>query len=379
MKKGKILTTFLMATIFAMLAGEVIATEVIDQQFTTCTDDFLCYGGSNTSITTDDEIIAMPFHSIRNNITKLEIYVKKVNTPTDGLNISIRDNTFNGAIVRATTISASSISTSYSWITWDFTDFENDGGTYYIRITTNSWVGNGYYEWGYGAKSGSTIYWYNPSTHEWVSSNDNSTCFRLYAEALELTAQYTYSISGYNVTFTDESVDDIGTIVNWTWDFGDGSTSYLQNPTHTYSGGGNYTVTLTVTNDTDDIASISKVISISGSTGGGWVNWKLPLSWFSMFVIGMIGLIGVAMAAFFLKPESIKHVGYAPAAGTMLITVFLIAAILMYHAGIAWYWIAGVVLLIFFILYVTVKVVTIKKKKLVKSVLGRRKVKRRRR
>jgi len=231
-------------------------------------------------------------------------------------------------------------------------------------------VGNGYYEWGYGAKSGSTIYWYNPSTHEWVSSNDNSTCFRLYAEALELTAQYTYSISGYN---------DIGTIVNWTWDFGDGSTSYLQNPTHTYSGGGNYTVTLTVTNDTDDIASISKVISISGSTGGGWVNWKLPLSWFSMFVIGMIGLIGVAMAAFFLKPESIKHVGYAPAAGTMLITVFLIAAILMYHAGIAWYWIAGVVLLIFFILYVTVKVVTIKKKKLVKSVLGRRKVKRRRR
>jgi len=33
----------------------------------------------------------------------------------------------------------------------------------------------------------------------------------------------------------------------WSWDFGDGGTSALQNPTHTYTANGNYTVSLTIT------------------------------------------------------------------------------------------------------------------------------------
>jgi len=36
---------------------------------------------------------------------------------------------------------------------------------------------------------------------------------------------------------------------SWSWDFGDGGSSNEQNPTHTYSTQGNYTVTLTVTDD----------------------------------------------------------------------------------------------------------------------------------
>lgn len=48
-------------------------------------------------------------------------------------------------------------------------------------------------------------------------------------------------------TFTDQS---IGPITNWLWDFGDGTTSTAQNPVHTYSTLGNYTVSLTVTNGT---------------------------------------------------------------------------------------------------------------------------------
>ncbi|MEW5766794.1 MAG: PKD domain-containing protein [bacterium] len=50
--------------------------------------------------------------------------------------------------------------------------------------------------------------------------------------------------AGSSVNFTDTS---IGTITGWWWDFGDGQTSPVQNPGHTYTDSGTYTVSLTVT------------------------------------------------------------------------------------------------------------------------------------
>jgi len=47
------------------------------------------------------------------------------------------------------------------------------------------------------------------------------------------------------VTFTDNST---GGAVSWEWNFGDGNTSTLQNPTHTYTTAGSYNVALNVTN-----------------------------------------------------------------------------------------------------------------------------------
>jgi len=52
------------------------------------------------------------------------------------------------------------------------------------------------------------------------------------------------------VSFFDNSVDGFGNIVNWTWNFGDGNTSNEQHPVHSYSSSGQYTVCLTVMNDT---------------------------------------------------------------------------------------------------------------------------------
>jgi serine protease AprX len=46
------------------------------------------------------------------------------------------------------------------------------------------------------------------------------------------------------VNFTDQSS---GEITEWSWDFGDGGSSSLQNPSHTYLNAGSYTVSLTVT------------------------------------------------------------------------------------------------------------------------------------
>jgi uncharacterized protein (TIGR02145 family) len=48
------------------------------------------------------------------------------------------------------------------------------------------------------------------------------------------------------IQFTDLSV---GHINSWEWDFGDGYTSTLQNPAHSYSEIGTYTVSLTITDD----------------------------------------------------------------------------------------------------------------------------------
>jgi len=48
-----------------------------------------------------------------------------------------------------------------------------------------------------------------------------------------------------NVTFTDIST---GSPTAWNWSFGDGTYSAQQNPVHTYSAAGNYTVTLTSSN-----------------------------------------------------------------------------------------------------------------------------------
>ncbi|AKB34216.1 cell surface protein [Methanosarcina siciliae HI350] len=52
--------------------------------------------------------------------------------------------------------------------------------------------------------------------------------------------------SPLTVNFTDDST---GSPTSWSWDFGDGTNSTEQNPSHTYNSTGNYTVSLTVSND----------------------------------------------------------------------------------------------------------------------------------
>jgi PKD repeat protein len=63
------------------------------------------------------------------------------------------------------------------------------------------------------------------------------------------TAAFTSSCTDLTCTFTDGSTDSGGTIASWSWTFGDGDISTLQNPRHTYATGGPYTVTLTVTDN----------------------------------------------------------------------------------------------------------------------------------
>ena len=64
------------------------------------------------------------------------------------------------------------------------------------------------------------------------------------------------------VSFTDTSYDLDGTVVNWSWDFGDGNISESQNPMHQYIYPGIYSVTLKVTDDDGSTDNKTKVISI---------------------------------------------------------------------------------------------------------------------
>jgi PKD repeat protein len=62
---------------------------------------------------------------------------------------------------------------------------------------------------------------------------------------------------GQPVTFTDT-----GDPTSWQWDFGDGNTSTLQNPTHNYVAKGTYTVTLTASNACD-VGAAQQTVTIA--------------------------------------------------------------------------------------------------------------------
>jgi len=67
---------------------------------------------------------------------------------------------------------------------------------------------------------------------------------------------------GVIVGFSDRSVDPEGDLLEYQWDFGDGSTSTKAEPVHTYDEKGDYTVTLTVTDDEGLNNSFSKALTV---------------------------------------------------------------------------------------------------------------------
>jgi len=139
---------------------------------------------------------------------------------------------------------ASGPSANFSWATdVDEIDFTN--------LSTNAY---NCYAWDFG--DGETSTEVNPS-HEYLVAGTYTVC---------LTASNPYGSDEYcsNVFFAlapdaafsyagDPVVDFTDLSLNfptsWSWDFGDGGTSTLQNPEHTYMADGVYTVCLTATND----------------------------------------------------------------------------------------------------------------------------------
>ncbi len=108
----------------------------------------------------------------------------------------------------------------------------------------------------YGVANGT---WSNGTSGNayWPIVLDRSTSF-LWKQH-KPTANYTSTTNTLTVNFTDTSLG----ATSWSWDFGDGTTSTLQNPTHTYSTAGNYTVALYIENLNKSWDEINHVISLS--------------------------------------------------------------------------------------------------------------------
>lgn len=77
------------------------------------------------------------------------------------------------------------------------------------------------------------------------------------------TAGFTESCTDLTCRFTDTSGDSDGTVVAWSWNFGDGTTSTAQHPSRTYGAGGTYSVSLTVTDDKGATGSTTRSVTVT--------------------------------------------------------------------------------------------------------------------
>lgn len=117
-----------------------------------------------------------------------------------------------------------------SW-TWDF----GDGATSALQNPSHTYTKSGTYTVRLDAKNSLGSCW-------------NTSTITVSSLAASFSASQTSGLAPLTVRFTDTSTDQP---TAWTWDFGDGATSALQNPSHTYTTTGVYPVTLKVTNGYD--------------------------------------------------------------------------------------------------------------------------------
>lgn len=103
-----------------------------------------------------------------------------------------------------------------------------------------------------------------------------------------------------------DSYDD-GSIVDYLWDFGDGTIGTGESPTHTYTASGNYSIALTVTDEYGDTSTDSTYVVIAQSTnqsGGseGLLGFELEVLFPLVIVFELIFIIAViALFLFWIK------------------------------------------------------------------------------
>ncbi len=109
-----------------------------------------------------------------------------------------------------------------------------------------------------------------------VTDNDGAT--DTFARTVEVSEQpvnsppaanFSYTIDGLTVSFSDESTDSDGQVVRWDWNFGDRNSSAERNPRHTYAEEGSYDVELMVEDNRGATNLIMKSLTVTRPDDGG--------------------------------------------------------------------------------------------------------------
>jgi len=77
------------------------------------------------------------------------------------------------------------------------------------------------------------------------------------------TANFTYTCTDLDCEFIDLSSDSDGDVASVAWSFGDSETANVRNPAHSYAAAGNYTVTMTVTDNDGEDANLSRDLTVT--------------------------------------------------------------------------------------------------------------------
>jgi parallel beta-helix repeat protein len=136
------------------------------------------------------------------------------------------------------------------------------------------------YAWNWNTTQGQGMLWTNSILPGNTGGPSGYTVTGTPKPNAAFTANSTNPLINQSVQFTDQSIG--ATPLTYSWNFGDGSTSTLQNPTHTYTSAGNYTVTETVTNSFGSSQAIQNIIAssmdVSASVPGGLYNASLSVN-----------------------------------------------------------------------------------------------------
>lgn len=114
---------------------------------------------------------------------------------------------------------------------------------------------------------------------------------KIVVKNIEPIARFNYTSSSEHIkvgtilNFTDNSTDVDGYIVNWTWNFGDGTIAYGKKVNHTYYNAGTYNATLTVKDDDGAIDSYTLQITVEKERKG------VPGFELAFLIIALISII----------------------------------------------------------------------------------------
>ena len=92
--------------------------------------------------------------------------------------------------------------------------------------------------------------------------NDTSWGAVIVYPPLDATFNYQGVPCTNTVMFTDATQSNSGTLNSWSWNFGDNTTSNIQNPTHTYNSPGTYIVRLVVTTNAGCIDTVTMNVDV---------------------------------------------------------------------------------------------------------------------